>query len=412
MGQRNFVGFGFGAIQAGLFLYEAFRSGNFSRYVVAEVVPEVVEAVRAGGGRFTVNVATRHGLEAHTVSGVELYNPRVPADREALIAALAESDEICTALPSIGFFGTGEPGSVVDLLAQGLRRKAAAPRRRPAVLYTAENHNHAAEKLEEALFAHLGAAGVTVRPVFETLNTVIGKMSGVVTDEAQIREQRLARMVGAAGRALLVEEFNRILISRIRLPGFLRGLEVFQEKDDLLPFEEAKLYGHNATHALIGYLARLKRYANIADAAPDRRLLAFARGAFLNESGAALCRKHAGLDPLFTADGYRAYADDLLERMVNPHLRDAVERVIRDPRRKLGWDDRLVGTMRLAWSQGIEPRGYAVGAAAALRVLAAAEGTTESALVRTLWPDAPAAERDRVAAALLAALPQVDALLT
>ena len=32
----TFVGFGFGAIQAGLFLYEAYRSGNFGRLVVAE----------------------------------------------------------------------------------------------------------------------------------------------------------------------------------------------------------------------------------------------------------------------------------------------------------------------------------------------------------------------------------------
>ena len=45
-GTRTYVGFGFGAIQAGLFLYEAFGSGAFSRLVVAEVVPEVVAAVR------------------------------------------------------------------------------------------------------------------------------------------------------------------------------------------------------------------------------------------------------------------------------------------------------------------------------------------------------------------------------
>ena len=34
---KTFVGFGFGAIQGGLFLYEAFRSGKFGRLVVAEV---------------------------------------------------------------------------------------------------------------------------------------------------------------------------------------------------------------------------------------------------------------------------------------------------------------------------------------------------------------------------------------
>ena len=41
-GDRTYVGFGFGAIQSGLFLYEAYRSGKFQRLVVAEVIPEVV----------------------------------------------------------------------------------------------------------------------------------------------------------------------------------------------------------------------------------------------------------------------------------------------------------------------------------------------------------------------------------
>ena len=34
--KKSFVGFGFGAIQAGLFLYEAHASGQFDRFVVAE----------------------------------------------------------------------------------------------------------------------------------------------------------------------------------------------------------------------------------------------------------------------------------------------------------------------------------------------------------------------------------------
>jgi hypothetical protein len=33
MPKRVFVGFGFGAIRGGLFVYEAFRSGNFDRLV-------------------------------------------------------------------------------------------------------------------------------------------------------------------------------------------------------------------------------------------------------------------------------------------------------------------------------------------------------------------------------------------
>jgi mannitol-1-phosphate 5-dehydrogenase len=172
-----------------------------------------------------------------------------------------------------------------------------------------------------------------------------------------------------------VETFNRILISQVcfpHVPGeprFQRGIPAFMEKADLLPFEEAKLYGHNATHALAAYLASLRGLERIADLRQTADLLAFIRAAFLEESGKALIRKHAGKDRLFTPEGYREYADDLLARMTNPHLQDSVERVGRDPRRKLGWDDRLVGTLRLALTQDIVPRRYALGTAAALATL-------------------------------------------
>ncbi|MBU4212845.1 MAG: hypothetical protein KKD33_09710, partial [Verrucomicrobia bacterium] len=61
--KKLFVGFGFGAIQAGLFLYEAHASGQFDRFVVAEVMPEVVDAIRKAGGRYRVNIAAVQGIE-------------------------------------------------------------------------------------------------------------------------------------------------------------------------------------------------------------------------------------------------------------------------------------------------------------------------------------------------------------
>ena len=102
-------------------------------------------------------------------------------------------------------------------------------------------------------------------------------------------------------------------------------------------------------------------------------MIQFAREAFLEESGKALMHKRGGIDPLFTPNGFKAYVDDLMERMVNPNLRDAVERIIRDPRRKLAWDDRLIGTMRLALDAGIRPVRFARGAAAALAMVAREE---------------------------------------
>lgn len=393
----TFVGFGFGAIQAGLFVYEAWRSGNFGRLVVAEVVPAMVEGLRRHHGRYALNLAAASGIETHAIGPLEILNPLDRQDRLVLIEAVAEAGELATALPSVAFYGTGQAGDVLDILSAGLREKIRDAGLPAAIVYTAENHNQAAEILAGALESRLGAGGLAACRT-QVLNTVIGKMSGVVAEPARISEQGLVPVVPDIARAFLVESFNRILISKVRLPGFRRGIRAFEEKADLLPFEEAKLYGHNATHALIGYLLRTNGGAYMSEAAQDPALLHLAREAFLLESGAALCRKYHGTDDLFTTAGYTAYVDDLLVRMTNPFLKDAVERVTRDTRRKLGWDDRLIGTMRLALGQGISPERYARGAAAALTQLAAEENTTTDPLLENLWQGGHGADEARIKA--------------
>ncbi len=367
---KTFVGIGFGPIQSGLFLLEAAKSGNFERLAVAEVVPETVSAVRQSGGRYWINVAETERLCSQLVTGVEIYNPLDAADQPKLLDSIAAADEIATALPSIDFFQRGSP-SPADLLAQGLRRKLTHRDFPPTVVYAAENHNHAAERLRDAVRKRLDLTEYSLlADRVQFVNTVIGKMSGVVIDPLQLQRDSLAPLVEDGRHAVLVEQFNRIFISQIKLPGFERGIEVFQEKQELLPFEEAKLYGHNAAHALLGFLANRQQTEYVREVDPDG-LLQFVEQAFLEESGTAMCRRHSGLDPLFTPEGWAEYVRDLLLRMVNPYLRDRVDRVIRDPLRKLGWDDRLVGTMRMVLGYGIEPRRYALGAAAAVELLRA-----------------------------------------
>ncbi len=392
---RTFVGFGFGAIQAGLYLYEATKSGAFSRLVVAYRRPEVVTRVRAAVGFFGLNIAHQDGLEQAQVGPVEIEDVNVPADRARLVEVIAEASELATALSSVQDYTSTGPGSVHRLLAAGLREKArrGGPR---AVVYTSENDNHAAERLEQAVLAEIPAderEAVRSRVFFS--NTVIGKMSGTVTDAREVEARGLTPVTPGSERAFLVEAFNRILVSKIPFEGFSRGFLTFEEKAELLPFEEAKLYGHNASHALAAYVGAYRGAEYITDLKSVSGMMSFLRSAFLEESGAALVKKYAGLDPLFSPQGYRRYADDLLERMTNPHLRDTVARVGRDPARKLGWDDRLVGTMRLALRQGIAPRRYALGAAAALCMLEPSSRSFEARL-EALWGDPDTREKESV----------------
>ena len=398
-GRHTFVGFGFGAIQAGLFLYEAYRTGNFKRMVVAEVMPDVVAAVRRAGGVYAVNIAHADRVEQAHVGPIEIVDPATPDGRAVLIAAIAEAHEIATAVPGVKVYTSAGDASLHRLLAAGLHAKL--ERKGPtAVIYAAENHNEAAEILEAAVLGEFPPAErAALHRRVQFLNTVIGKMSGVVSDPALVSSGRFAPVTPGNPRVFLVEAFNRILVSRIALPRFRRGIAVFEEKANLLPFEEAKLYGHNATHALAAYIGALAGVRYIADLRDTPGMLPFLRAAFIEESGAALIRRWNGVDALFTPAGYAAYADDLLARMTNPHLLDTVERVGRDPQRKLGWDDRLIGVLRTALSRGIAPRRYALGAAAALAALdpalRARPAIDAAALLDPLWQGAQVDARER-----------------
>ena len=360
--ERTFVGFGFGPIQIGLFLLEAYRSGNFGRLVVAQRHADVAERVRAAGGKVTLNIAHADHIETATLGPVDVLDTNGESDRRTIVAAIAEAQEMATAVSSIDDYRNDQPDSIHQLLAAGLdlKVKQGGP---PCLIYNAENDNHAAAHLKAAVFEVLEPATIHALVNKVTfVDTVIGKMSGTAKGSLN----GLAPLTPGSDRAVLVEAFNRILISKVRLSGFERGISVFEEKPDLFPFEEAKLYGHNAVHALAAYLGGVAGLETITQWRDLPGGLSFLRAAFLEESGGALIAKYAGFDSLFSPKGFEVYADDLLERMTNPFLNDSVERVGRDPKRKLGWNDRLVGAMRLALSQNVEPKRLALGVAAAL----------------------------------------------
>jgi mannitol-1-phosphate 5-dehydrogenase len=414
-GPRRFVGLGFGPIQAGLFVYEAQRTGAYGPPLVVDVRADLVAGLRAGAGRFVVNIAHADGIEVAAIGPVSIADSTVEEERAAVVSAVAAADELATALPSIALYRTAAPWSPHRLIADALRRRTAE---HPLIVFCAENHREAAARLKETVLEALDPAErVTVIARACFVDTVIGKMSGVIDDPAEIAALGLTTITPRLPQAFLVEAFDRILVSRVD-PGGGRGalhpfIPVLREVDDLAPFEAAKLLGHNATHALAGFLGTLLDLDRVADLEQVPGAMAFLRAAFLEESGRTLQARFTGSDPLFTADGYAAFADDLLARMVNPHLADTIERASRDPRRKLGWDDRLVGLIRLGLAEGVPTPRYAMGVAAGLEILRReldatrrdAAGRETAALLWDCWQDeVDAAE----AAAVITAVDEGD----
>eukprot|EP00831_Metopus_contortus_P000796 TRINITY_DN10288_c0_g2_i5.p1 TRINITY_DN10288_c0_g2~~TRINITY_DN10288_c0_g2_i5.p1 ORF type:complete len:416 (+),score=53.14 TRINITY_DN10288_c0_g2_i5:335-1582(+) len=332
-----FLGIGLGPIQTGIFLSGA-HHGGMERIVIAEVDADTVQAVRASSG-ISINIASSESIYQEHIGNVEIYNPTVPEDLQQLIAVAAQADEIATALPGVNFF---------KHIASWLREGFSSNPEHRRFIYTAENDNYAAEKFKKEI-------GIDF-PRTCYLNTVVGKMSKVFSIH-DTPEFHLTPLCPGLERAHLVEEFNRILISSA--PEIeMRKVKNLHVKSDLIPFEEAKLYGHNAIHFMLGWKGAQLGLTEMHQLSEHPELLNYARDAFLCECGKALCHKWKDADPLFTPEGFSTYADDLLRRMVNPFLRDRIDRIIRDLPRKLDCHDRVIGTIRMCLEQEIIPEKF------------------------------------------------------
>ena len=357
----SLVGIGSGAIQLGLWAYYARRAG--ARVTLAEVDASRVAAIRKTGGFYKINIARFDRIEPVRVGPVEILNPIVPAERARLVAALREATDVVTAVPS-----TRDYAAITGLLTAGL-----GVGKRPVAVYASENEIGAARKLEHAVFP----GGKPRRIGFA--DTVIERMGGPHTDPALVARLGLGTLTPQMGLALLVEDFDRIVVERVGIlaaPGCRTIFGSFLAVRDIRLYEELKLYGHNAVHFLLGCLARLKGYALMSDFNGDSDFGLIGVDALRVETGGWFRRQYRRSgDAVTTDEGYERWVVQLSRRIVNPYLHDAVERVIRDPARKLAWDDRIVGTMRRALHAGVAPRRYALGVAAALRIMHPRAGT-------------------------------------
>lgn len=330
---RIFLGIGAGPIQTGIFVAGAAASG-YDRIVLADVDAELVQAVRQSG-TITINTAECEAIRTDTYQKIEIYNPQIESDLKQLIEIAQSALVIATALPSTAFFRH----------LKWLREAFTSKPDQQRYVYAAENSTTAAAELRTA---------VGDFPQTYYLDTVIGKMSKIFTTD----ECDLPPLAPGLRRGHLVEAFNTIYTDNA--PGLeAAAIAGLYPKDDLEPFEEAKLYGHNAVHFLLGKLASAKGCRYLSEVKKYPELLRQARLGLRDECGPALCQKYAGVDSFFTPEEFNQYADSLLARMISPILNDSVERIIRDEERKLGWNDRIIGAIRLCLSQNIHPTALA-----------------------------------------------------
>ena len=120
----------------------------------------------------------------------------------------------------------------------------------------------------------------------------------------------------------------------------------------LLPIEHfsgyltRKLYTYNAASAIIAYIGWRKGYHVFAEAARDKEIHRLITD-FFEQINIALCKEY-GFDP----EDQKIFAGNALYKFQNRKISDTIARNARDPFRKLGCNERIIGPAKLITKYG------------------------------------------------------------
>jgi mannitol-1-phosphate 5-dehydrogenase len=161
--------------------------------------------------------------------------------------------------------------------------------------------------------------------------------------------------------AVAVEEYFQLAIDGEGLKGPFPSIAGIDISSNLGATLEQKLCTLNMAHAIVGYFGYLRGHTFVHEAVADADVSQLLAGA-LQEVSLAITGRHSSITPSQQGE----YARKVVTRFKNPHLRDEIVRVARQPRRKLGPGDRLIKPALLSASQGNTPAFLASGITAAL----------------------------------------------
>lgn len=336
---KTAVQFGAGNIGRG-YLGQLFHESGYDT-VFIDVQDHLVAALNARG-EYPLRIVGP-ASEVVRIGNVRAIHGR---DLDAVAAALADADIAATAV------GVPVMDRIAGSLAAGIARRFTEEGAPPLDIIVCENMIGAGpfmraqvrERLDPRFHAALdGEVGF--------VEASIGRMVPVMTEAVRAEDELLIE----------VEAYRELPVDAAGFRGPVPPIPDLRPTEDFAAYVERKLFVHNMGHAVTAYAGWLRGHAYIWQAISDPEVRALVEAA-MDETCRALTAKY-DMDPA----ALKAHAEDLIQRFYNRALGDQVARVARDPVRKLGPNDRLIGALRLCAEWGITPVHVAIGTAAALR---------------------------------------------
>lgn len=290
-------------------------------------------------------------------------------DENAVIDLFKTVDLVTTAV------GPNVLKIIAGTIAKSLIARFAAGNNMPLNIIACENMVRGTTFLKEQVFTHL-------------------------TPEQQAEAEKLVGFVDSAVDRIVppvqadesdpllvtVEEFSEWIVDETQFKGQIPAIGGMEKTNNLMAFVERKLFTLNTGHATTSYFGKLKGYRFVKESIEDEGIKADVK-ATMQESGAVLIKRY-GFDP----KAHAAYIEKILKRFANPFLVDDVDRVGREPLRKLSYNDRLIKPLRGTLEYGL-PNQHLINAIAAalayrneqdLQALELAKSLAENGVAQTV----------------------------
>ncbi len=159
--------------------------------------------------------------------------------------------------------------------------------------------------------------------------------------------------------SVVTNGYKPLIIDKANYIGPIPQVEGIRFTENIEAEEKRKIYTYNMIHAVYAYLGKLKNYTMIIDSINNEDINFIAKGA-LDEVSQALQIKFN-----FTKEEMEKWNNEVLINMANPILKDTINRVGKDPIRKLKRDDRLIGPALICREYGIMPYFLSIAIASA-----------------------------------------------
>lgn len=309
------VHFGAGNIGRGFIGAALQESGYFVTF--ADVNEKIIEALRSKGSYRIFEL----GEESETKKLENFAVLHSSSEQDRLIEEIARAQIVTASV------GAGILPRLAPVIAAGIEQRRGAD---PLVIMACENAINATDLLEQEI-----RKLVSVPEDVRFANTAVDRVVPV--------------QLAGSEPDVAVEQFSEWVIDTSKLAGVELNIAGATYVSNLGPFIERKLYTVNTGHLTLAYLGQLAGHPTIATALADHEVAEVAREV-LSETSKVLVTRHA-LDPV----AHGLYVEKTLVRLANDAIDDTVERVGREPLRKLSRNERLVGPAALLSEMGTRP---------------------------------------------------------